>query len=71
MYAYHTIVLSLLLSGDGATIEREAVDEMIAACDAGGYTPVDLDTLFHTDHCSLREFEEWVKLNPNLSSFTK
>ena len=48
------------------------MDKMVAACDAGGYTPVDLDTIFYRQqYCSIREFEDWVKLHPNLSSFTK
>ena len=65
-------VLALLLSVDGYSVEREAVDKMVAACDAGGYTPVDLDTLFTRDPlCTVREFEEWVKRHSNLSSFTK
>ena len=68
-----TLVLSLLLSEDGFSVGRGAVDEMVAACEAGGFSPVDLDTLFRSkdQFCSVREFEDWVKLHPNLSSFTK
>ena len=65
-------VLSLMLSADGASITRDAVGEMVAACDTGGHTQVNIDTLFLQEQfCSVGKFEEWVKRFPNLSSFTR
>ena len=67
-----TLVLSLMLSADGVSVTREAVDEMVAACDMGGPSPVNLETLFTKEpFCSITYFEGWVKAHPNLSSFTR
>ena len=61
-----------MLSADGISVTREAVDEMVAACDMGVPTPVNLDTLFTKEpFCTVSHFEEWVKTHPNLSSFTR
>ena len=61
-----------MLSADGISVTREAVDEMVVACDMGGPTPLNLDTLFTKEpFCTITHFEEWVKTHPNLSSFTR
>ena len=66
------VVLSLMMSSDGVYVTRDAVDEMVAACDAGAPVQVNVETLFMREpSCSISRFEKWVKSNPNLSSFTR
>ena len=59
-----------MLSLNGEFITKETLQKLVLACD-GHPSPVNTETLFLQDFCTIEHFEHWIKHRKELASFTK
>ena len=62
-----------MVSEDGETVNREAVEALVTACDSKP-SPCSSQMIQHFGKdrvCSLESFQQWVLQNPTMASFSE